>query len=201
MVSKYDEGCDIVYGVRSSRATDTRFKRTSALAFYKLMRCMGIKSVYNHADYRLMSKRSLQFLLQFRERNLFLRGIVPLLGYRTDCVYYNRAERFAGESKYPLSKMIGLAFDGITSFSVKPIHYVLYIGLFFIIVTFIMVLYIGWSYSSGIAVAGWTTLILSIWFCSGCLMIGIGIMGEYIGKIYLEVKNKPRFNIEEVLFK
>lgn len=148
-----------------------------------------------------MSKRSLQFLLQFRERNLFLRGIVPLLGYRTDCVYYNRAERFAGESKYPLSKMIGLAFDGITSFSVKPIHYVLYIGLFFIIVTFIMVLYIGWSYSSGIAVAGWTTLILSIWFCSGCLMIGIGIMGEYIGKIYLEVKNKPRFNIEEVLFK
>lgn len=201
MVSKFDEGCDIVYGVRSSRATDTWFKRTSALAFYKLMKVMGIKSVYNHADYRLMSKRSLQFLLQFRERNLFIRGIVPLLGYKTDCVYYNRAARFAGESKYPLSKMIGLAFEGITSFSTKPIHLVLYIGLLFIMITFMILLYVGWSYCFGIAMPGWTSLILSIWFCSGCLMIAMGIIGEYIGKIYLEVKNRPRYNIEEVLFK
>lgn len=201
MVSKFDEGCDIVYGVRSSRATDTWFKRTSALAFYKLMKVMGIKSVYNHADYRLMSKRSLQFLLQFHERNLFIRGIVPLLGYKTDCVYYNRAARFAGESKYPLSKMIGLAFEGITSFSTKPIHLVLYIGLLFIMITFMILLYVGWSYCFGIAMPGWTSLILSIWFCSGCLMIAMGIIGEYIGKIYLEVKNRPRYNIEEVLFK
>lgn len=201
MVSKFDEGCDIVYGVRSSRATDTWFKRTSALAFYKLMKVMGIKSVYNHADYRLMSKRSLQFLLQFHERNLFIRGIVPLLGYKTDCVYYNRAARFAGESKYPLSKMIGLAFEGITSFSTKPIHLVLYIGLLFIMITFMILLYVGGSYCFGIAMPGWTSLILSIWFCSGCLMIAMGIIGEYIGKIYLEVKNRPRYNIEEVLFK
>ena len=200
MIVKYDEGCDIVYGVRASRATDTWFKRTTALAFYKAMKFMGITSVYNHADYRLMSKRALQFLLQFRERNLFLRGIVPLIGYKTDCVYYNRAERFAGESKYPLSKMVGLAFDGITSFSAKPIHFVLYLGLLFVLVSFLILVYVIWSYCSGVAVPGWTSLILSIWFCSGCMMTGIGIVGEYIGKIYLEVKDRPRYNIEEVLF-
>lgn len=200
MIEKYDEGCDIVYGVRASRATDTWFKRTTALAFYKAMKFMGITSVYNHADYRLMSKRALQFLLQFRERNLFLRGIVPLIGYKTDCVYYNRAERFAGESKYPLSKMVGLAFDGITSFSAKPIHFVLYLGLLFVLVSFLILVYVIWSYCSGVAVPGWTSLILSIWFCSGCMMTGIGIVGEYIGKIYLEVKDRPRYNIEEVLF-
>lgn len=199
MVVKYYEGCDIVYGVRQSRQTDTWFKRTTALGFYSLMKSMGVKSVYNHADYRLMSQRALRQLLRYRERNLFLRGMVPTIGYKTDCVYYDRAERFAGESKYPLKKMISFAFDGITSFSVKPVHMVLYFGIVFLIVAFSIFCFVMYSLFRGSAVPGWTSLMLSVWFCSGCILLGLGIVGEYVGKIYVEVKDRPRFNIERVL--
>ena len=199
MVVKYYEGCDIVYGVRQSRQTDTWFKRTTALGFYSLMKSMGVKSVYNHADYRLMSQRALRQLLRYRERNLFLRGMVPTIGYKTDCVYYDRAERFAGESKYPLKKMISFAFDGITSFSVKPVHMVLYFGIVFLIVAFSIFCFVMYSLFRGNAVPGWTSLMLSVWFCSGCILLGLGSVGEYVGKIYVEVKDRPRFNIERVL--
>ena len=199
MVVKYYEGCDIVYGVRQSRQTDTWFKRTTALGFYSLMKSMGVKSVYNHADYRLMSQRALRQLLRYRERNLFLRGMVPTIGYKTDCVYYDRAERFAGESKYPLKKMISFAFDGITSFSVKPVHMVLYFGIVFLIVSFSIFCFVMYSLFRGNAVPGWTSLMLSVWFCSGCILLGLGVVGEYVGKIYVEVKDRPRFNIERVL--
>ncbi len=199
MVVKYYEGCDIVYGVRQSRQTDTWFKRTTALGFYSLMKSMGVKSVYNHADYRLMSQRALRQLLRYRERNLFLRGMVPTIGYKTDCVYYDRAERFAGESKYPLKKMISFAFDGITSFSVKPVHMVLYFGIVFLVVAFSIFCFVMYSLFRGDAVPGWTSLMLSVWFCSGCILLGLGIVGEYVGKIYVEVKDRPRFNIERVL--
>ena len=200
MVEKYKDGCDIVYGVRQDRATDTWFKRTSALAFYSLLKSMGVKSVYNHADYRLMSKRAIQFLLQYRERNLFLRGMVPTIGYKSDCVYYNRAERFAGSSKYPIKKMFNFAFEGITSFSVKPVHMVLLLGGAFLCLAFCILVWVIYSLCVGRVVPGWASLMLSIWFCSGCVLIALGIVGEYIGKIYLEVKNRPRYNIEETLY-
>lgn len=201
MVRKYLEGCDIVYGVRKERKTDTWFKRTTALAFYKLMHRMGVKSVYNHADYRLMSKRAVEQLCRYREKNLFLRGIVPTIGYQTDCVYYDRAERFAGESKYPLSKMFNFAVDGITSFSVKPVRFIFIIGLLFLLVAFGILIYVLCSLLAGKAVSGWSSLILSLWFIGGCAMLGIGVIGEYIGKIYLEVKDRPRYNIEKKLLK
>lgn len=199
MVIKYSEGNDIVYGVRASRKTDTWFKRTTAQGFYRLMSSMGVKSVYNHADYRLMSKRALEYLLQFRERNLFLRGIVPLVGYNTEKVYFDRAERFAGESKYPLSKMLAFAFDGITSFSVKPVHMIIYIGVLFLLISLGILVWVAWSIISGHVVQGWSSMMLSVWFCSGCLLIAMGVVGEYIGKIYIEVKDRPRYNIEQVL--
>ena len=199
MVIKYQKGNDIVYGVRASRKTDTWFKRTTAQGFYKLMSAMGVKSVYNHADFRLMSKRALEYLLQFRERNIFLRGIVPLVGYKTDKVYFDRAERFAGESKYPLSKMLAFALDGITSFSVKPVHMIMYLGLLFICIALGILAWVVWSMVSGHIVQGWASMMLSVWFCSGCLLIGMGVVGEYIGKIYIEVKDRPRYNIEQVL--
>ncbi len=199
MVVKYYDGCDIVYGVRQSRKTDTWFKRTTALGFYSVMKSMGVKSVYNHADYRLMSQRALRQLLLYRERNLFLRGMVPTIGYKTDCVYYDRAERFAGESKYPLKKMISFAFDGITSFSVKPVHFVLYFGIIFLIIAFGIFCFVMYSLFMGHVVPGWTSLMLSVWFCSGSILLGLGIVGEYIGKIYVEVKDRPRYNIERVL--
>ncbi len=200
MILKYNEGCDIVYGVRKSRATDTWFKRTTALGFYSLMRFMGVKSVYNHADFRLMSKRALNALLQFRESNLFLRGIVPTIGYKTDSVYYNRAERFAGESKYPLAKMLSFAFDGITSFSVKPVHAVLYLGLIFLCIALGIFVWITYQYVFGHVVPGWSSIMISVWFCSGGILTGLGIVGEYIGKVYIEVKCRPRFIIESLLF-
>lgn len=200
MVCKYNEGYDIIYGVRQSRASDTWFKRTTALGFYSVMKSMGVKCVYNHADYRLMSKRAVEHLFRFKERNLFLRGIVPLIGYETTCVYYDRAERFAGESKYPLSKMIGFAFDGITSFSTKPLHMIFYLGIVFLIISFAILIWVFYVYLSGKVIPGWSSLMLSFWFCSGCILTGMGIIGEYIGKIYIEVKCRPRFNIESVLF-
>ncbi len=199
MVKKYDEGSDIVYGVRASRKTDTWFKRATAQGFYRIMKFLGVKSVYNHADYRLMSKRAVQYLLSFRERNIFLRGLVPLIGYKTDCVYYDRAERFAGESKYPLRKMLTFAFDGITSFSVVPVHMVLIMGLLFLLVAFCILIWVGYLIITGGTIRGWASLMLSIWFCSGCLLVGMGIVGEYIGKIYIEVKDRPRYNIEKSL--
>ena len=186
MVVKYMGGCDIVYGVRRERASDTWFKRTSALAFYSLLKSMGVKSVYNHADYRLMSKRAILFLLRYRERNLFLRGMVPTIGYKTDCVYYNRTERFAGNSKYPLKKMLNFAFDGITSFSVKPVHMVLLLGGLFLCLSFCIFVWVVYSICIGRVVPGWASLML-------------GVVGEYIGKIYIEVKDRPRYNIEEIL--
>lgn len=197
MVQKYHEGCDIVYGVRRERKTDTWFKRNSALAFYKLMRRLGVKSVYNHADYRLMSRRAVKQLLNYRERNLFLRGIVPLVGYRTDSVFYDRSERLAGESKYPLSKMINFAVNGITSFSIKPVRMVLTLGIIFTLIALGILIYVLIAYFSGRTVSGWASLILSLWFIGGCVLIGLGIVGEYIGKIYIEVKDRPRYNIEK----
>lgn len=201
MVQSYIEGNDIVYGVRKERKTDTFFKRNTALAFYKLMNSLGVKSVYNHADYRLMSCRAVKQLLKFRERNLFLRGIVPLVGYKSSCVYYDRDKRFAGESKYPLSKMLNFAVDGITSFSVKPVRMILLLGVFFILVALGILIYVLVSYFSGNAMPGWSSTILSIWFVGGSILIGLGVVGEYIGKIYIEVKDRPRYNVEDKLLK
>lgn len=197
MIEKYQQGCDIVYGVRRERKSDTWFKRNTALAFYKLMKSLGVKSVYNHADYRLMSRRAVKQLLCYRERNLFLRGIVPLVGYKSDTVYYDRSQRLAGESKYPLGKMLGFAVDGITSFSIKPVRMVFMLGLVFTLIALGMLIYVLVAYFSGRTVSGWSSLILSIWFVGGCVLVGLGIVGEYIGKIYIEVKDRPRYNIEQ----
>lgn len=200
MVGKYyDEGCDIVYGVRQERNTDTLFKRTTAQGFYKIMQWLGTETIYNHADYRLMSRRAVENLLDYRERNLFLRGIVPLIGYKTDKVYYIRSKRIAGESKYPLAKMINFAVDGITSFSVKPVRMVFSLGLLFVVVALCILVYVIVVLMKGQAVSGWASLILSLWFIGGCTLICIGIIGEYIGKIYIEVKDRPRYLIEETL--
>lgn len=199
MVDRYQEGYDIVYGVRSSRDSDTFFKKNTALAFYKLMSWLGVKSVYNHADYRLMSKRAVEQLGYYKERNLFLRGIVPLIGYETTSVYYRRSERFAGESKYPLSKMFNFAVDGITSFSVRPLRLIASLGFLFLFCSLIAVVYTLYVYFNGETVAGWASLMLSVWFLGSLILIAIGIVGEYIGKIYLEVKERPRYNIEKFL--
>ncbi len=197
MVQLALQGNDIVYGVRSSRTTDTWFKRTTAQAFYRLMGKMGVKTVYNHADYRLMSRRAVEALLHYEERNLFLRGLVPLLGYKTAQVEYARKERQAGESKYPLTKMLNLAFDGITSFSMSLVHMVLWLGLVFLLIALGITIWVIVCIIQHKAITGWSSLILSIWFCSGCVLIGLGIVGEYIGKIYMEVKRRPRFNIKD----
>jgi glycosyltransferase involved in cell wall biosynthesis len=199
MVDEYDKGSDIVYGVRKSRKSDTWFKRNTALSFYKLMRWLGVKSVYNHADYRLMSRRAVEQLCHYRERNLFLRGMVPLIGYRSAVVYYDRAERFAGESKYPLKKMINFAVDGITSFSVKPVRLVLSMGLLFVLIALIILIYVIISYLDGVTTQGWSSLMISIWFVGGAVLIGLGIVGEYVGKIYIEVKDRPLYNIEKII--
>lgn len=199
MVDKFHGGCDIVYGVRRERKTDTFFKRTSAQAFYKLMHLMGVKTVYNHADFRLMSRRAVEEFSKYKETNLFLRGMMPLIGYQTDNVYYDRKERAAGESKYPLKKMIALAFNGISSFSVKPISLILGLGMFIIFISGLMLIYALFSYFSGHVVAGWTSLIVSVWFLGGLQLLAIGMVGLYIGKIYMEVKQRPRYNIEKIL--
>nr|QGT51207.1 putative glycosyltransferase YkoT [uncultured Firmicutes bacterium] len=195
-VQKFDEGCDIVYGVRNKRDTDTFFKRTTAQGFYKFMKMMGVDVVYNHADYRLMSKRALEGLAEFSEVNLFLRGMVPLIGYKTDSVYYDRAERFAGESKYPLKKMLSFAFDGITSFSVKPIKMVWTLGILVCILSVLAAIYVVVSMLWGSVSAGWASVMISIWFIGGVQLISVGLIGEYIGKIYKETKRRPRFIIE-----
>lgn len=199
MIDKFHAGNDIVYGVRRERKTDTFFKRTTAQAFYKLMKLMGVKTIYNHADFRLMSKRAVEEFSRYRETNLFLRGMMPLIGYQTDSVYYDRKERMAGESKYPLKKMLALAFNGISSFSVKPISLILGLGLFIIFASIAAAVYALISYFTDRVVPGWTSLILSIWFLGGLQLLAIGMVGQYIGKIYMEVKQRPRYNIEKVL--
>ena len=197
MLEHYQAGCDIVYGIRRERKSDTWFKRTSAQAFYRMMRWLGVKNVYNHADYRLMSRRAVAALLNYRERNLYLRGVVSLVGYKSDCVYYDRGARLAGESKFPLRRMLGFAVDGITSFSIRPVRMVLALGIIFVIISLAILVYVLVSYFSGRAVSGWTSMILSLWFIGGCILVGLGVVGEYIGKIYIETKDRPRYHIEE----
>lgn len=197
MVRKFrDEGCDVVYGVRNKRDTDTFFKRTTAEGFYHIMQAMGVNVVFNHADYRLMSARALKTLSEFPERNLFLRGMVPLVGYKSDCVYYSRHERFAGESKYPLKKMLSFAFDGITSFSISPIRLISALGAIVCIISIIMAIYTIVAKITGHANSGWASLMISIWFLGGVELLAVGLIGEYIGKMYKEVKRRPRYIIE-----
>lgn len=199
MVEQYYLGYEIVYGVRKERKTDTKFKKITAEFFYKLMNSMGVEIVFNHADYRLMSKRAVDELSKYEEVNTFLRGIIPTIGLKHTKVYYDRKERIAGESKYPLNKMLEFAFEGITSFSIKPIRLITMFGFFLIVFSVIFIFYSLIRYFQGNIVSGWTSIILSIWLVGGSLMLSLGIIGEYIGKIYLEVKKRPRFIIMEYL--
>lgn len=198
-MDKYYEGCDIVYGVRSSRKKDTFFKKFTAQSFYRLMMAMGVDIVYNHADCRLMSKRSLYDLEQFKEVNLFLRGIVPLIGYQSAVVTYERNERFAGESKYPLKKMLAFAMDGITSFSIKPIRMITTMGVFIFAVSIVMLIYSVVQHFLGNTVSGWSSTMVSIWAIGGLQILSMGVIGEYVGKIYMEAKARPKFIIEKFL--
>lgn len=197
MIDEFSDGVDIVYGVRSSREKDSFFKRATAQGFYKFMNALGVDSVYNHADYRLMSRRALEGLAEFKEVNLFLRGIVPLIGYRFSYVYYERGERLAGESKYPLKKMLALAMEGITSFSVKPIRLITMLGFLILLVCLLAFIYIFISFFCGNAVSGWTSLMFSIWGLGGIQLLAVGVIGEYVGKVYFEVKNRPKYIIEQ----
>ena len=199
MMDKYHDGCDIVYGVRNSRKKDTFFKRTTAQGFYKVMSSMGVKTVYNHADFRLMSKRALQAFSEYPERNLFLRGIVPLIGFKTDSVYYERLERVAGESKYPLRKMLHFAAEGITSFSVKPLKIITNLGFIMVAVSIIMFLWAFFTKFTGHSEQGWSSTVCSIWLIGGIQTLCLGIIGEYIGKIYAEVKRRPRYIVAQFL--
>lgn len=199
MVDKYYEGCDVVYGVRSARDTDTFFKKFTAEGFYKVMKMMGADVVFNHADYRLMSRRALDGLQSFKEVNLFLRGVVPMIGYKSDSVYYERKERFAGESKYPLKKMLAFAWEGITSLSTKPIKMISMLGGLIFIVSIIMLIYSVVRHFMGATEIGWTSTIVSIWAIGGLQLLAIGIIGEYIGKVYLETKERPKFIVEKYL--
>lgn len=199
MVDKFLEGVDIVYGVRSSRKKDSFFKRTTAEGFYRLMAALGAETVFNHADYRLMSKRALEGLARFKEVNLFLRGIVPMIGYRTDTVEYERGERFAGESKYPLKKMLSFAMEGVTSLSVKPLRMITGLGFLVFLVSLVMIVYNIVRWAAGATVTGWASIACSIWLIGGLILLSLGVMGEYIGKIYLESKGRPRFLIRQVL--
>ena len=199
MVDKFLEGVDIVYGVRSSRKKDSFFKRTTAEGFYRVMNALGAETVFNHADYRLMSKRALEGLEQFREVNLFLRGIVPMIGYRTDVVEYERGERFAGESKYPLKKMLSFAMEGVTSLSVKPLRMITGLGFLIFLVSLVMIVYNLARWAMGATVTGWASLACSLWALGGLILLAMGVGGEYVGKIYLETKGRPRFLIRQVL--
>lgn len=199
MIDKYYEGCDIVYGVRSSRKKDSIFKRWTAQGFYKLMSAMGVETVYNHADYRLMSRRALCALEGFKEKNLFLRGIVPLLGFKSDTVYYERGKRQAGKSKYPLRKMLSFAVDGITSFSTKPIKLITLIGFLIFAVSIGMIVTFIVQWAQGQTVSGWASVACSIWGIGGLIMLSLGIIGEYVGKMYIETKARPSYIVEELL--
>ncbi len=201
MLEEYYSGCDIVYGIRSSRKKDTFFKRVTAEGFYKLMNFFGVETVFNHADYRLMSKRAIEGLAQFKEVNLFLRGIVPMIGYRCSSVYYERDVRFAGESKYPFKKMIAFALEGITSFSTKPIRYITLIGFLIFVVSLAMIIHFIYRWAVGATVSGWASVICSVWAIGGLIMLALGVIGEYIGKIYIEAKARPKYIIENDLEK
>ncbi|QAA21567.1 glycosyltransferase family 2 protein [Sporolactobacillus terrae] len=194
-MDKYHEGYDVVYGVRDKRDTDTAFKRTTALTFYRLMGKLGVNLVPNHADFRLLSKRALNELAKYQEENLFIRGIIPLLGFKQTNVYYNRKERFAGESKYPLKKMLSFALDGITSFSVVPIKLVTVIGSLMVALGVGITIYSLFAWLFNHTISGWTSLIVSIWFVGGMQLIAIGVIGEYLGKIFKETKHRPRYTI------
>lgn len=196
MVDRFLEGNDIVYGVRRDRSTDTCFKRQTAVFFYRFMHWLGTEVVYNHADFRLMSRRAAKTLLSYPERNLFLRGMVKSLGYRQATVEYDRAARFAGESKYPLSRMLGFAWDGITSFSVRPLRLILLLGVLFIVISFAVIIWALIAHFNGHTLPGWTSLLVSVWFVGGAILLALGIIGEYIGKIYSEVKRRPRYIVE-----
>lgn len=197
MVEKYLEGCDVVYGVRNSRKSDSFFKRTTARGFYKLMKGMGVETVYDHADYRLMSRRALEALSEFKEVNIFLRGMVPLVGFKSTSVYYDRTPRLAGESHYPLKKMLALAFDGITSLSTKPIKLVTGLGFFVTLISFVGIVWSIVQYFLDSAIVGWASTVSIVCFLGGIQLLSIGIIGSYIGKIYLETKGRPRFIISE----
>ena len=201
MVDRYHEGCEIVFGIRGSRKKDSFFKRSTAQGFYRLLASMGVKTVYNHADFRLMSKKAMDELSEYKETNLYLRGLIPLLGLKTGEVVYERGEREAGESKYPLKKMIALALNGITSFSIKPIRLVMHLGFWVLLVCLAAAIYAFVSYIGGNVEKGWTSLILSIWFLGGIQLLSLGIIGEYVGKIYSESKHRPLYHIETVLEK
>lgn len=197
MVEQHRGGCDIVFGVRRKRDTDSFFKRVSAQMFYRLMQSLGAEVVYNHADFRLMSRRAVKALLQYSERNLFIRGMVKTLGYRQGYVYYDRTERMAGESKYPLGKMLAFAWDGITSFSVRPLRLIMGVGLFCIFISFVAIVWALVTYLQHRALPGWTSMLVSVWFLGGAVLTALGIIGEYVGKIYSEVKRRPRYIVEE----
>ena len=197
MVEQHRGGCDIVFGVRRKRDTDSFFKRVSAQMFYRLMHSLGAEVVYNHADFRLMSRRAVKALLQYSERNLFIRGMVKTLGYRQGYVYYDRTERMAGESKYPLGKMLAFAWDGITSFSVRPLRLIMGVGLFCIFISFVAIVWALVTYLQHRALPGWTSMLVSVWFLGGAVLTALGVIGEYVGKIYSEVKRRPRYIVEE----
>lgn len=199
MVEKFREGAEIVYGVRRSRATDTFFKRTTARGFYRFQKAMGLDTVYDHADYRLMSARAIAMLAEYGESNLFLRGIIPQLGLKTAVVTYDRAARAAGESKYPLAKMLSFSIDGITSFSARPMRWIFLTGLGLMIADILVAIYVFISYFGHVALAGWPSLMLSVWFLGSLILMCIGIVGEYVGKIFIEVKKRPRYYISESL--
>ena len=200
MVDHYLQGSDIVFGVRRSRSTDTPFKRQTAILFYKLMHALGTEIVFNHADYRLMSHRAVKALLSYPERNLFLRGMVKSLGFKQSTVEYDRAARFAGKSKYPLSRMLSFAWDGITSFSVRPLRLILLLGLLFIIVSIAVIVWALASHFNGRTLPGWTSLLVSVWFVGGAILMALGIIGEYIGKIYMEVNGKIQIIVEVSIY-
>lgn len=199
MLDAYGQGCDIVYGIRRSRKKDSFFKRTTAEMFYRSMTLLGAKTVYNHADFRLMSRRAVQQLQRYSERNLFLRGIIPQLGFRSSSVYYDRNERNKGKSKYSFHRMFNFAIEGITSFSVRPLRLIATLGFLFLFCSLIAIGYTLYAWFGGEAVAGWASLMISVWFLGSLILIAIGITGEYIGKIYLEVKQRPRYHIDDFL--
>ncbi len=198
-IEEYEKGYEVVYGVRKARKKDTFFKRFTAEGFYKLMKGLGAEVVFNHADYRLLSNRALEGLLEFKEVNLFLRGIVPMIGYKSTNVYYERSERFAGESKYPLKKMLAFAFQGITSLSIKPIRLIIFLGFLTFFVSIIMLITFLIQHFIGYTVSGWTSIIVSVWALGGLQLLAIGVIGEYIGKVYLETKGRPRFIIDQFI--
>lgn len=200
MIDEHNNGNEIIYGVKTSRKADPILKRLSAISFYKIQALMGINCIYNHADFRFMSKKALNMLAEYQERNLYLRALIPQIGLKSTTVDDIISKRTAGHSKYSLTKMLELCFDGITSFTVKPVRFLFIMGIFMIFISIIELVYVIYTYFSGNTVAGWASIILSIWFTSGCILTGLGIIGEYIGKLYIEAKKRPRYNIESILF-